>query len=388
MEFSTKDAIDITEALKFKVTTDASGAVAIGIQNDKSKSTINSVAAGADPLIARLVNNGVANAATIEIDPCKTGKDKYYVQTPYQIADTPVGTDDNGEGCCVGTPTVTACRYWLGLDELCVKDCVATSLDEMVEKAVKQKAIDTTMPWSSVGASFAQKRAAFVARYAKFIFERNAILGTPTYTGNGLRKFNGLLSRLLDERVLTVDGSAGFISAIELLYCRMTALGIPFGGLIAAVNPVAMPTLVQEVRTYLKSDPLTEWRINGDTVSYRGLTVVASRYVDVDLADNSTSMWIIDPSKVGIKMLYPITRPYTKQHESAEDCGGHCVTMHNAGTTVVTNWNGLMLIKNLHLSSICDSLALSGLENFVNSGTVGQLYPKELTRSGLYKSQD
>lgn len=380
--FSGNNAIDVNEALK--LATNAIEAVQVGIQNDKSKATANSTIANSrDPLIARLVNNGVAQAATIEIDPCLSGKEKYYIQTPYQIADTPVGADDDGEGCCVGTPTVTACRYRLGIDELCVKDCVATSLDEMLEQAVKQKAIDTTMPWSKVGASIAAKRAAFVAKYAKFIFERNFILGTPNYSGNGLRPFNGLLSRLLDDRVLTVDGSAGFITSIELLYCRMTALGLPFGGLIAAVNPIAMPTLLQEVRTYLKTNPLTEWRIVGDTVTYRGLTIVGSRYVDVDLSDNSTSMWIIDPSKVGIKALYPVTRPYIKRHESEEDCGGHCVTMHNAGTTVVTNWNGLMLIKNIHLSSICDSLALSGLEGFINSGTIGQLYPKETARPGL-----
>ena len=382
-KFSQENAIELAEAMRFA--TNAIDAVTVGIQTDNSKSTVNSTVAGPDPLIARLVNNGVAQAATIEIDPCKSGKDKYYIQTPFQISDTPVGADDDGQGCCVGTPTVTACRYRLGLDELCVKDCVATSLDEMMESAVKQKAIDTTMPWSKVGASIAAKRAAFVAKYAKFIFERNAILGTPTYSGNGLRPFNGLLSRLLDERVLSVDGSAGFISSIELLNCRMTAMGMDMSGLIGAVNPIALPTLVQEVRTYLKTNPLTQWKISSDgrSVSYNGFTIVASRYVDVDLATNTTSMWVIDPSKVGIKLLYPVTRPYVKRHESADDCGGHCITMHNAGTTVVTNWNGLMLVKNLHLSSICDSLALSGLDGFINSGTIGQLYPKVTTNPGL-----
>lgn len=372
----------IEEALKFA--TNAIEAVQVGIQADNSKATANGIAARPDPLIARLVNNGVAQAATYEIDPCKSGKDKYYIQTPYQIADTPVGADDDGQGCCVGTPTVTACRYRLGVDELCVKDCVATSLDEMMEQAVKQKMIDTTMPWGKAGASIAAKRAAFVAKYAKFIFERNAILGTPNYSGNGLRPFAGLLSRLLDERVLSVDGSAGFLSSIELIDCRMTAMG-DYGTYLAVINPIAMKTLVQDVRTYLKSNPLTEWRVdeNGNWVSYKGITIVQSRYVDVDLATNTTSMWLIDPSKVGIKFLYPITKPYVKRHESEEDCGGHCLTMHNAGTTVVTNWNGLMLVKNIALSSVCDSLALNGLEQFVNSGTIGHLYPKVTTNPGL-----
>lgn len=379
--FSDKDPINLAEVQNFA--TDAIAAVQVGIQDDKSKSTINSVVAGTDPLISRLVNNGVATAATVEIDPCKSGKDKYYIQTPYVLSDTPVGADDDGEGCCVGTPTVTACRYRLGIDELCVKDCVATSLDEMMEDVVTQKAIDTHMPWSKIGASIARKRADFVAKYAKFIFERNAILGTPDYRGDGLRPFNGLISRLLDERVLKVDGSAGFISSIEMLNCRLTAMGLDAGRFIIAINPIALPTLRQEVRTYLKADPLTDWRMNGDYVSYKNMDIVTSRFVDVDLETNTTSMWLIDPSKVGIKMIRPITNPYIKRHESEDDCGGHCLTMHNAGTTVVTNWNGLMLIQDLHLNSICDSLALSGLEGFVNSGVVGQLYPKETTSPSL-----
>lgn len=374
-EFSDKNAIELSEAEKFA--TNAINAVEVGIQNDKSKSTINSVVAGTDPLISRLVNNGVARSATIEIDPCKSGREKYYIQTPYQISDTPVGADDDGTGCCVGTPTVTACRYKLDLHELCVKDCVDTSLDEMLEAEVKQKSIDTTMPWSQVGRSMAVKRAAFVAKYAKFIFERNAILGTPEYSGDGLRPFNGLISRLLDERVLKVDGSAGFISSIEMLNCRLTAMGMDAGRFIIAINPVAMPTLRQEVRTYLKSDPLTDWRLNGNSVSYKGMDIVTSRFVDVDLETNTTSMWLIDPSKVGIKFIRDITNPYIKRSDSKDDCGGHCITMHNAGTTVVTNWNGLMLIENLHLDAICDSLSLTGLGNFVNAGVVGQLYPKE-----------
>lgn len=380
MDFSTANAIDMAEALKFA--TNAIDAVQVGIQNDKSKATANGLPKS-DPIISDLLNNGVAQDATIEIDPCKAGKDKYYIQTPYVIADTPVGADDDGEGCCVGTPTVTACRYRLGIDELCVKDCVSSSLDEMLEQAVKQKSIDTTMPWGKTGASMAAKRAAFVALYAKEIFQRNFVLGTPATRGDGMRPFNGLVSRLVDERVLKVDGAAGFLSSIETLACRMLAMNMTLDGYKAYINPIALPTLVQEVRTYLKSNPLTEWRLNGNTVSYRGMTIRPSKYVDVDLTTNTTSMWLVAPSKVGIKALYPITRPYTKRHESAEDCGGHCITMHNAGSTVVTNWNGLFMVTNIHLSSICDSLALSGLEGFVNGGVIGQLYPKVTTNPGL-----
>lgn len=380
MDFSTANAMDMSEVLKFA--TNAIDAVQIGIQNDKSKAVANGLPTS-DPIITDLVNNGVAQEATIEIDPCKSGKDKYYIQTPYVMADVPLGTDDDGEGCCVGTPTVTACRYRLGIDELCVKDCVATSLDEMLEQAVKQKAIDTSMPWGKAGASMAAKRASFVAKYAKETFQRNFVLGTPKTRGDGMRPFNGLVSRLLDERVLKVDGSAGFLSSIETLACRMLAMNMSLDSYRAYINPIALPTLIQEVRTYLKSNPLTEWRLNGTTVSYRGLTIRTSKYVDVDLTTNTTSMWLVAPSKVGIKALYPITRPYTKRHESLEDCGGHCITMHNAGSTVVTNWNGLFMINNIALSSICDSLALSGLEGFVNGGVIGQLYPKVTTNPGL-----
>lgn len=380
-EFTDKNAISLAEAQKFA--TNAIDAVEVGIQDDKSASTINSTVAGADPLVTRLVNNGVANAASIEIDPCKAGREKYYVRTPFVIEDTAVGADDDGEGCCVGTPTVTACRYKLDLHELCVKDCVDSSLDEMLEAEVKQKAIDTRMPWSQIGASIAAKRAAFVAKYAKFIFERNAILGTADYSGNGLRPFNGLIERLTDDRVLKVDGSAGFVASIEMLNCRLTAMGMDLGNFLIAINPIALPTLRQEIRTYLKADPLTDWRMNGDSVSYKGMPIVVSRYVDVDLETNTTSMWLVDTSKVGIKMIRAITNPYIKRIDSTEDCGGHCITMHNAGTTVVTNWNGLMLINNIALDSICDSLALSGLEGFVNSGVLGHLYPGVHTNPGL-----
>lgn len=383
--FTGENPIEMSEVLKtFAAEKNAINTITIGLRDDRHDANINSNNARADGLIRALVNNGVANAAEIYIDPCAgTGKEKYYIQTPYQISDTPVGLEDDGEGCCVGLPSVTACRYKLGIDELCVKDCVASSLDEMMEEEVKQHGSDILMPWGSTGKSIAAKRAAFVAMYAKFIFERNAILGTPEFSGDGMRPFNGLLSRLLDNRVLKMDGSAGVLSSIEALNCRMRAMGMEVGNYIIAVNPILIPTLVQEVRTYLKSDPFTEWRLEGGRVSYRGMRIVESRYVDVDLTDNTTSIWLIDPAKVGIKFVRGITDPMIKRRESQDDCGGHCITMHNAGTTVVTNWNGLVLINNVPLNAVCDSLSLSGLGNFVNSGVVGQLYPKVLSQPGM-----
>lgn len=380
--FTGENPVELGEIMK-TFGTNAIDTVVIGIRDDQHDATINRVAAQPDGLIRALVNNGVARSAEIYLDPCKSGKDKYYIQTPYTISDTPVGIDDDGQGCCVGTPSVTACRYKLGIDELCVKDCVATSLDEMMEEEVKQHASDIHMPWSETGKSIARKRAKFVAEYAKFIFERNAILGTPEFSGDGMRPFNGLLSRLLDNRVLKMDGSAGVLASIMALDCRMSAQGMSVGNYIIAINPILLPTLKQEVRTYLKSDPFTEWKLTANGVSYRGMNIVTSRYVDVDLEDNTTSIWLIDPSKVGIKFIREITNPYIKRIDSQEDCGGHCITMHNAGTTVVTNWNGLVMINNVKLGAVCDSLALSGLDGFVNAGVIGQRYPKVTANPGM-----
>lgn len=373
--FSSANAIGLGEVLE-QFGTNAINTVVIGIQPDNSKSTINNNNAGSDALVNRLLNNGVANDAEVLIDPCKSGKEKYYIQTPYVINDTPVGLDDDGQGCCVGTPSVQACRYKLGIDELCVKDCVDSTLDEMMESNVFQHSRDTKMPWSEVGKSIRAKRNRFFAKYSKFIFERNLILGTPEFSGDGMRPFNGLLSRLVDDRVFTLDGSAGFLSSLAALDCRLTAMGMGVGNYIIAINPIALPTLRQEVRTYLKSDPLTKWRLTPNGVAYDNMEIITSRYVDVDLETNTTSMWLIDPSKVGIKTIYTPTNPYLKRIDSAEDCGGHCIGAHLAGTTVVTNWTGLVLVTNVHLSSLCDSAALSGLDAFVNSGSIGQLYPK------------
>ena len=380
--FTGENPVELGEIMK-TFGTNAIDTVVIGIRDDQHDAQINRVAAQPDGLIRALVNNGVARSAEIYLDPCKSGKEKYYIQTPYTISDTPVGIDDDGEGCCVGTPSVTACRYKLGIDELCVKDCVATSLDEMMEEEVKQHGSDIHMPWSETGKSIARKRAKFVAEYAKFIFERNAILGTPEFSGDGMRPFNGLLSRLLDNRVLKMDGSAGVLSSIMALDCRMSAQGMSVGNYIIAINPILMPTLRQEVRTFLKTDPFTEWKLTANGVSYRGMNIITSRYVDVDLEDNTTSIWLIDPAKVGIKFIREITNPYIKRIDSQEDCGGHCITMHNAGTTVVTNWNGLVLINNVKLDAVCDSLALSGLDGFVNSGVIGQRYPKVTATPGM-----
>ena len=379
--FSGKNAVEFTEAMKFA--TDAIGAITKGIQPDNSKSVINHNNDGTDPLVSRLLNNGVAESADLLIDPCKSGREKYYIQTPYVINDTPVGADDDGTGCCVGTPTIEACRYKLHIHELCVKDCVATSLDEMVEAVVKQKPQDTRDPFTEYGKSFAAKRAKFVARYAKFIFERNFILGTPSTNGDGLRPFHGLVSRLADTRTLKIDGSAGVLESIMMADCRLMAQGMDVARYIIAINPILMPTLKQEVRTYLKADPLSDWKLSGNTVSYRGMPIVTSRFIDVDLTDNTTSVWLIDPSKVGIKSIYTPTNPYIKRIDSQEDCGGHCIGMHLAGTTVVTDWNGLILVNNVKLASICDSLVLSGLDGFINSGVVGQLYPKVTANPGL-----
>lgn len=377
--FEGKNPVELGEAAS-QFATNVIDAIQVGIQNDKSKATANSNNAGADPLATRLINNGVARQAEILIDPCKSGREKYYIQTPYVISDSGLeNLDDDGTGCCVGLPTVTACRYKLDLHELCVKDCVDTSLDEMLEDVVKHHSYDTQFPWKSVGDSMSTIRRKYVALYSRFIFERNTILGTPTYSGQGMRPFNGLISRLADDRVLQVDGSAGFIAAIEMLECRLSAMGMSAENYIITINPIAHKTLEQEVRTYLKTDPLTKWRLTGNGgVAYGRMTVVESRYVDVDLDTNTTSMWLINPSMVGIKMLYALNNPYIKTKDSEDDCGGHCITMHNAGSTVVTNWLGLVMVSNVHLDSICDSASLSGLENFVNSGVNGYLYPKAL----------
>lgn len=379
--FSGANAITADEAMKFA--TNAITAITKGIQPDNSKSVINHNNDGNDPLVARLLNNSVAEQAEILIDPCKTGREKYYFQTPYVINDTPVGADDEGGTCCVGTPTMEACRYKLHLHELCVKDCVATSLDEMLESQVKQKSQDTRDPFTEYGKSFAAKRAKFVARYARFIFERNFILGTPQTDGDGLRPFHGVLSRLADNRTLKIDGGAGVLESIMMADCRLMAIGSDISRYIIAINPILLPTLKQEVRTYLKADPLSDWKLSGNTVSYRGMPIVTSRFVDVDLSDNTTSVWLIDPTRVGIKTVYTPTNPYIKRIDSQDDCGGHCITMHLAGSTIVTDWNGLILINNVKLASICDSLVLSGLDAFVNSGVIGQLYPKVEANPGL-----
>lgn len=379
-----KVSIELTGEMASKfaaqMSTDAQTAIATGINEDKSKSTVNNALARGDELVSKLVNNGVASQATWELDPCATGDDKWYVNTPFVLSTTDI--DDSGEGCCVGTPDVLGCRYKLHPRLLCVKDCIASQLDEIMEDTVRQKAIDTQMPWGTTGATLAQKRARFVSMFAKFIFERNVIQGLPTYSGNGMRPFDGLVSRLLDNRTLKIDGSAGVIASIMMLDCRMTAMGQDISGYLIAVNPVLMPTLRQEVRTFIKTDPLTEWSISQDgrNVYYRGNQIVTSRLIDVDLEENTTSIWLINPAYVGIKLSRDITNPYIKTKNQTGDCAGSCTMMYNAGTTVVSNFVGLALIQNVKLSSICDSLALAGLDGFVNQTT---LYPKVTANPGL-----
>lgn len=355
------------------------GAVGIGINPDMTQSVINRSVAGQDPLANVLINNAVANAATVEYDPCKTGIDRWYLQTPFILNDTPIGANDDGEGCCVNLNSFQGCRYKLGINELCVKDCIATSLDEMMEQAVTIKGKDLKMPHRANGDSLSEVRRKLFRFYTPFAFERNAILGTPTFSGDGMRPFNGLVSRLMDTRTVTLDGQAGALASIMMLECRLAAMGMGVSNFVVGVNPILIPTLRQEVRTYLKSDPLTEWRLTPNGVSYNGLRIIGSRYVDVDLETNTTSMWLIDTSKVGIKLIYAPTSPYIKYHEGAGDCDGHCITAHTAGTTVVTDWTGLALVKNVALNSICDSYALTGLEGFINTGTIGQKYPKATT---------
>lgn len=379
--FTGKNAIPADEAMAFA--TDAGKAATVAIQNDKSQGTANNVVSGRDELARRLINNGVARQATVNVDPCKTGKERWYIETPYVINDTGVGKDDDGTGCCVGTPSFEGCRYKMGIDELCVKDCVATSLDEMMEDEVTIKGIDTTMPIRATGDTLARVRAKILAKYVPFIYERNMMLGTPTFSGNGMRPFNGLISRLVDKRVLTLDGSAGVIPTIMALDCRLRAMGLSANRYLVGVNSVLIPTLQQEVRTYMKTDPFTMWRMENGHIFYGQIAIVESKYVDVDLATNTTSIWLIDPSKVGIKAIRPLENPYIKKRDSEDDCGGHCITMHTAGTTVVTDWSGLVLVKNVALSSICDSLALSGLDDFVNSGSAGFLYPKVTANPGI-----
>lgn len=385
--FTSANAMEIAEGLKSfaDFATNAIGAVQTGINPDNSKGEISYAHAQVDPLSRILINNPVARAATWNVDPCKTGKAKWFIQTPSIVNDTPVGMDDDGAGCCVGTPEVQACNYKLGVNQLCVKDCVDTVLDEIMEDIVTIKPQDTTIPHRSTGDTLSQARKKWVLAYSDFIVRRNVILGMPDFSGDGMRPFDGLLSRLLDERVFTLDGSAGALTSVLALDCRLTALGLSPANYIVAINPILMPSLLQEVRTYMKTDPLTKWRYNEATgqVSYNGLRFVESRFVDVNLETNTTSMWLIDTSKVGIKLSHAPNALLRKRKDSQDDCGGHCMTFHTAGSTVVTNWTGLVLIKNVRLNSICDSLALSGLDAFINSGVVGQRFPKVVSNPGV-----
>lgn len=372
--------VELGDVLKQFADKNVINTIQIGIQDDKSKATANNSNAGHDRFISRLVNNGIARQSEILIDPCKTGREKYYIQMPYQISDSGFeNLEDDGTGCCVGFPTASACRYRLDLHELCMKDCVDSTLDEMLEDVVKYHSNDTNFPWTSNGATIKQIRARFVGMYYYFGTERNIALGTPTYSGQGMRPFNGLVSRLADKRTEQYDGSAGFIAAIEMLECRRRAMGMSAENYTFVVNPIAIPTLIQEVRTYLKTDPLTKWHLgdNGRDVYYGSRRVETSKYVDVDLENNTTSMWLVDESKVGIKMLYALNNPYMPTPKrAADDCGGHCYTMHNAGSTVVSDFMGLAMVQDIHLDSICDSSSLDGLENFVNAGVNGYLFPK------------
>lgn len=384
--FSSANAIELAEgAKKFaEFATNAIGAIQTGIQPDNSNAQISYAHAGVDPLSRILTNNAVANAATWQVDPCKAGKSKWFVQTPFVVNDTPVGLDDDGLGCCVGTPEVQACNYKLGVDQLCVKDCVDTVLDEIMEDIVTIKSLDTTMPHKSAGDTLSQARRKWVLAYADFIVRRNTILGLPDFSGDGLRPFNGLLSRLADERVFTMDGAAGPLASIMALDCRLTAIGLSVANYMIAINPILMPTLRQEVATYMKTNPaMNNWTLTRDGVAYNGINIVPSRFVDVNLETNTTSMWLIDTSKVGIKLSHMPNALLRKRKEAQDDCGGHCMTFHTAGTTIVTNWTGLVLVKNVRLASVCDSLALSGLDAFVNSGIVGQRFPKVTANPGL-----
>lgn len=377
--FSAKNAISLDEGVRSFVSNENSNlidSITIGINPDKSESVINNAVAGPDPLAKMLINNAIANMATLNVDGCKSDKERWYIQTPYIINDTPIGANDDGTGCCVNLNAFQGCRYKLGINELCVKDCVSTTLDEMAEKAVEIKAIDTKLPNRAVGDSLAEARRKRFAATVPYVFERNVILGTPTFSGDGMRPFDGVVSRLMDARTIKLDGQAGALASIAMLECRLNAIGGDVRGFVAAVNPILLPTLRQEVRTYLKSDPLTEWRLTPNGVSYNGLRIVPSRYVDVDLETNTTSIWLIDTRRVGIKLLYSPYNPYIKDKNGEGDCDGHCVTAHTAGTTVVTDWSGLALVKNVGLNSICNSYALTGLDGFVNSGTIGTRYPK------------
>lgn len=378
-EFSGKNAIYASEAKAAVGEYNLIDTVQTGLQPNNTESSIDYSHAGQDPMIRYIVNNGVARSAEIYADPCKSGRDKWYIQTPFVFNDTPLGANDDGQGCCINLNDLQACRYKLDLHELCVKDCVATSMDMMMEDAVRIKRTDTPTPFTRVGDSLRDVRMRAFAILSNRAIERNLILGMPNYSGNGLRPFNGVISRLLDKRVMVLDGSAGVLSSIMALECRLNALGGRVSDFVAFINPVLMPSLRQEVATYLKTSPLTDWQLTPNGVSYNGLRIVESRFVDVDLTANTTSIWLIDLTKVGVKTVRPMNDPLVMIKDSEDDCGGRCITVHNAGTTVVTDWSGLALVKNVRLSAICNNVALTGLNQYVNSATLGHLFPKAET---------
>ena len=378
-KFSDKNAIDASELKGAVGDYNLRQNITTGIQPDNSRSDIDYSHAGQDPLIPLLVNNAVAQRATFNVDKCKTGRDAWFVETPYRVNDTPLGANDDGQGCCVNLNDLQACRYKLDVHELCVKDCISSTLDEMMESDVRIKGSDTPMPFTRLGDTLSDVRRRAFAVLSNRVFERNMILGLPDYSGNGMRPFNGVLSRLLDERAMVFDGSAGVLASVMTLECYITALGGALSNFIAVINPVTMASLRQEVGTYMKTNPLIEWQLTANGVSYNGLRFVESRYVDVDLTTNSTSIWLIDLSKVGVKTARPLNDPFVVVKRAEDDCGGVCMSVHNAGTTVITDWSGVALIKNVRLSSICNSTALSGLNNYINSSEMGILFPKPTT---------
>lgn len=377
MNFTQEQLEKATLGVTKSLLASASEVVRTALQDDKSKARAPRLET--DPLARLLVNNAAVSGLQFQADPCDV--EKFYVKSGYRWTDSGLGVDDQGGTCCVEMPTLSACRGQFTVNLLCVKDCTSSKLNELMENEVKFKGADTNFPFANKGDSLRQAKANLFTTYGKLAIERNIILGTQETNGAGMRPFNGIVGALAQPQVEVYSAMAGVTAAMAKVACRWLARGQRGDRTIMVVNPIAIPTLRSEIHSLKKLDPYTLWQLREDgAILFGDIRIVASRYVDVDLTDNTTSAWIIDLDAVGIKMLRAVSDPIPETKQAVDDCKGNCWYLYNAGTTVVNDWNGLALISNIRLNSICNAQSLTGLENYVNAGVGGFLFPKETAK--------
>ena len=334
-----------------------------------------------DPLFTWLMNtpvsNMLANALSNGSIQLYKGTDgKWYLKAPLNVGTLPA--TDTGDNCCFLPFDLSACQETAPLSLLCVKDCLDI-MDSFIENKLKVQPNDLINYFKKSGQTYKEVRRNMNILSLQFYIMQNVLWGQKGVRTPTTKDFQGLLDIMKSPKVLKLYGG-NVISALNQIVCRLSYLDNT-SNFVIAVSPAVYETIKEAFQPNEFGRLPVGVTLNGETLIYKGLRFVVSKYVPVDIESGKGSMYVLDGNVLGAFLGDSITNKseeFIKQNQDLNDnpsngCGEICDYFYNYGTTVVTNYNHLAVIEDVKISSACNPVSLANIGQLVIPETIAPL---------------